>query len=144
MRFVASSSRRRLLKHNTTPEDRLRSYLGVLLRCVLTSGREEIPTFFVINLCFSRINATLGLAALCEPTLSWYDREQHEPAAPHNCITMAIFCTRHCRSDQSDALTPYFQPFIVTTCIGKPYNGNTPCPLFLDCFTGWYIIWSTR
>ena len=37
---------------------------------------KEPPTFLVINLCVSRINATQGLASLCEPALkagSQYD-----------------------------------------------------------------------
>ena len=45
------------------------AYPCVPLRCVLVSGGQEFPDFLVINLCVSRINATQGLASLCEPAL---------------------------------------------------------------------------
>ena len=37
---------------------------------------KKPPTFLVINLCVSRINATQGLASLCEPAFRGRAREE--------------------------------------------------------------------
>ena len=57
-------------RNATRRQDRLGSYPCVPLCYILASGRQETPNFFSNKLCISQINATQGLASLCEPALS--------------------------------------------------------------------------
>ena len=99
MPCVALPSRRSTLVE-TQYDARIDSGPTLALPCVvfLRLVVKKSPTFLVINLCVSQINATQGLAALCEPAfMTPQDRFYHDKLwidTPKYCQKLPRFISR--------------------------------------------------